>query len=138
MVVLGLLLIVSGTPISTALLAVPVIVVVQVMFTMGLVLLSSALYVLKRDLGSLLPLILQIWMFVSPVVYPVSLIPERYRTLYMLNPMASIMEAYRSAMLFGTLPSPATLAPALIVAVGVLVVGYVYFKAVEPRFADVM
>lgn len=138
MVVLGLLLVVSGTPVSTSLLAVPVIVVVQVMFTMGLVLLSSALYVLKRDLGSLLPLILQIWMFVSPVVYPVSLIPERYRTLYMLNPMASIMEAYRSAMLFGTLPSPATLAPALIVAVSVLVVGYVYFKAVEPRFADVM
>ncbi len=136
--VLALLLIVYQAPVTTALLAVPGIMAVHVMFTMGLVLWSSALYVLKRDLGSVLPLILQIWMFLSPVVYPVSLVPERYHALYMLNPMAAILEAYRNAILFGTLPSPVSMAPALIVSAVSLVVGYVYFKAVEPRFADVM
>lgn len=136
--VLALLLIVYQAPVTTALLAVPGIMAVHVMFTMGLVLWSSALYVLKRDLGSVLPLILQIWMFLSPVVYPVSLVPERYHALYMLNPMAAILEAYRNAILFGTLPSPVSMASALIVSAVSLVVGYVYFKAVEPRFADVM
>ncbi len=135
---LGVLLIVYGIPITWAILAVPAIVVIQVMFATGLVLLGSAVYVLQRDLGSLLPLLLQVWMFLSPVVYPVSLIPDEYRSLYLLNPMAPIIEAYRSAILIGTAPSLASMVPALVVACGMLVAGYTYFKAVELRFADVM
>lgn len=136
--VLGLLLLAHEAPLSSVLLVVPGIAVIQLMFVMGLVLWGSALYVLQRDLGTMLPLLLQIWMFLSPVVYPVSLIPERYQALYMLNPMALIMEAYRSPILFGTLPSLGTVTPAFIVAAGVLVGGYAYFKAVEMKFADVM
>ena len=123
---------------TLSVLAVPGILVVQVMLTAGLVLLSSALYVLKRDVGSLLPLVLQIWMFLSPVFYPVTLIPEQYRSLYMLNPMAMILEAYRSAILLGAFPEPALIVPALIIASTTLAIGYTYFKAVELRFADVM
>jgi lipopolysaccharide transport system permease protein len=135
---LGILLAVYGIPITWAILAVPAIVVIQVMFATGLVLLGSAAYVLQRDIGSLLPLLLQIWMFLSPVVYPVSLIPDQYRSLYMLNPMATIIEAYRSAILMGTAPSLALMTPALVIASVVLAAGYAYFKTVEPRFADVM
>jgi len=137
-VVLAGLLVLYGTPMTLSLLAVPGILVVQVMLTVGLVLLSSALYVLKRDVGSLLPLVLQIWMFLSPVFYPVTLIPEQYRALYMMNPMAMILEAYRSAILLGTFPEPALIVPALIIASTTLAIGYTYFKAVELRFADVM
>ncbi|TAJ22938.1 MAG: ABC transporter permease, partial [Nitrospirae bacterium] len=136
--VLVLLLIAYQAPVTATWAAVPGIVAVQIMFTTGVVLLSSALYVLKRDLGSLLPLALQIGMFLSPVVYPVSLVPERYQALYLLNPMAAIMEAYRSVILFGHLPSLAGMVPVFVISVAVLLFGYAYFKAVEPRFADVM
>ncbi len=136
--ILGLLVIVYGIPFSWMWFAVPAIVVIQLMFTVGLVLMGSALYVLKRDVGSLLPLVLQIWMFLSPVFYPVTLIPEQYRSLYMLNPMAMILEAYRSAILLGTFPEPTLIVPALIIASTTLAIGYTYFKAVELRFADVM
>jgi lipopolysaccharide transport system permease protein len=135
---LGVLLLIYGIPVTWAVLAVPAIVAIQVLFATGLVLLGSAVYVLRRDLGSLLPLLLQIWMFLSPVVYPVSLIPERYRSLYLLNPMATIIEAYRSAILFGTVPSLASMAPTFVIACAVFAAGYAYFKSVEMRFADVM
>jgi len=68
----------------------------------------------------------------------VTLIPEQYRSLYMLNPMAMILEAYRSAILLGAFPEPALIVPALIIASTTLAIGYTYFKAVELRFADVM
>lgn len=138
MAVLALLLIAYHRPATGALVVVPGIVLVQVTFTTGMVLWSSALYVLKRDLGSILPLILQVWMFLSPVVYPIGLVPERYHTLYLLNPMAAIMEAYRSVLLFGTLPSFSGMAVAAAISVAVLWGGYAYFKALEIRFADVM
>ncbi len=77
-------------------------------------------------------------MFLSPVVYPVQVIPEQYRTLYMVNPMAMILEAYRNTLLRGTLPPPELIVPSLTLASVALVMGYVYFKAVELRFADVM
>ncbi len=132
------LLVVYDVPPSWALLAVPGIVAVQLVMTTGLMLALSAAYVLKRDLGSLLPLALQIGMFLSPVVYPVSVIPERYQVLYLLNPMASLLEAYRSAILFGIVPSWTAMAPALLTGAVSLAGGYAYFKAVETRFADVM
>ena len=135
---LAALLFVFGIPMTGALFVVPGIVVIQVVFTAGIVLLGSALNVLKRDIGSMLPLILQIWMFLSPIVYPVSAIPDPYKAVYMLNPMAMIVESYRSAILFGTVPSLTILMPASIIACASLVVGYSYFKAVELRFADVM
>jgi lipopolysaccharide transport system permease protein len=135
---LAVLLPVYGIPCTWALLALPALVVLQIMFATGLVLLGSAIYVLQRDLGSLLPLGLQIWMFLSPVVYPVSLIPGPYRSLYLLNPMAAIVEAYRSVILLGTVPSLASMAPTIAVACGVFAAGYAYFKSVELKFADVM
>lgn len=132
------LLIWYQVPVSLTWIAIPGIMVVHLTLTAGLVLLSSALYVLKRDVGSLSPLVLQVWMFLSPVVYPVTLIPDQYKAVYLLNPMAAIIEAYRSVILVGILPAPVIIAPACLVALAALLGGYVYFKSVESRFADVM
>jgi lipopolysaccharide transport system permease protein len=137
LVLLAVLLLVYGVQPSITWLAVPVIVVVQLAFTIGLVLWSSAFNVLKRDLGSLLPLLLQIWMWLSPVVYPASVIPEGYKGLYMLNPVAMLLESFRSAIFLGAVPW-SLLLPASVAAALLLVSGYVYFKSVELRFADVM
>lgn len=135
---LALLLIWYQVPARPAWLAIPGILVIHLMLTAGFVLLSSALYVLRRDVGSLLPLLLQVWMFLSPVVYPVTLIPDQYRTFYLLNPMAAIIEAYRSVILGGTLPAATIMAPVCLIAFATLVAGYGYFKSVESQFADVM
>jgi len=135
---LGVLAVALGVQPTPAWAAIPLIMVVQVAFTTGLVLWTSALHVLRRDLGSVLPLLLQSWMFLSPVVYPVTVIPESYRAVYMLNPAAMLLEAYRGALFFGSVPVATTVVPAAVLAGVVLVSGYAYFKSVEPRFADVM
>jgi lipopolysaccharide transport system permease protein len=135
---LVLLLLIFGRPITSAWLTLPVVVLVQGTLVIGLVLWGSALCVFNRDITALLPLILQVWMFLSPVLYPVTLVPESYRSLYLMNPMAAILEGYRDILLFGTVPSWGLLGPAFVFAFSVLVLGYAYFKSVELRFADVM
>ena len=59
----------------------------------------AAIYIQYRDVRHIVPFIVQIWMYISPVVYPLSLVPERYRTLYSLNPMAGIIQAFRVVLL---------------------------------------
>lgn len=138
LVLLAGLVVAFGITPTVAWLAVPAVALIQILFTAGLVLWSSALNVLKRDLGSLLPLLLQVWMFLSPVVYPLSVIPDSFKGLYMLNPMAMLLEAYRETLFLGRVPLAGCLAPALVVACVTLVSGYAYFKSVEVRFADIM
>lgn len=133
-----ILLVLYGTPVKPSWFIFPWVLLVHVFFTAGMVLWGSALYVLKRDVGSLLPLILQVWMFLSPVIYPSDLIPDAYKALYLLNPMAAIIEAYRGVTLGGTFPPFAIMAPATVIALTVFISGYAYFKFTEVRFADIM
>src|SRR5262245_30381742 len=125
-------------PLTASVLIVPGLLLIQRAIIIGMMLLCSALYVLHRDLGALLPLALQILMLISPVLYPVSLVPEQVKSSYLLNPMAALIEAYRAALLYGQFPSAASLAGALLAAVLLFGLGYHYFKSVEQRFADVM
>jgi lipopolysaccharide transport system permease protein len=131
-------MVVFDVPFSTALLVVPAIVVIQILLIIGVLLFCSALYVLYRDLGALLPLALQLGMLLSPVVYPVSVIPKEYQAIYMLNPMATLIEAYRSIILFAVVPGFDSLIVVFVMALAVCGGGYHYFKSVERRFADVM
>lgn len=133
-----LLILIADFPIGTAWFTIPGVMVIHVLFTAGMILWGASLYVLKRDIGSLLPLVLQGWMYLSPVVYPVNVIPEQYRLLYLANPMALIIEAYRSVVLVDTVPAVSLILPALVISCLVFVSGYLYFKSVEIRFADVM
>ena len=71
---------------------------------MGVSLFASAMNVRYRDVGHAIPFVIQIWMFVSPIVYPVSLVPERWRLLYGLNPMVGVIEGFRWALLGQTAP----------------------------------
>ncbi len=98
----------------------------------------AALNTKYRDIKYTLPLLLQLWMFASPVVYPVSMIPEKYRLLYGLNPLVGIIEGFR-AVLLRTVPFPTSLVLiAGILSVLIFVVGISYFKQMERSFADVI
>ena len=111
---------------------------VQVCFVVGLVLILSPLNVFFRDIGLLLPLIIQVWMYATPIIYPMSLVPERLRPFYALNPMAGIIEAYRKLLLHGTAPEFTSLSIAAVVSCVTLVAGLRYFKRVEFKLADVL
>jgi lipopolysaccharide transport system permease protein len=119
------------------LLFVPVILVVQIFFIIGLGLITSASNVFYRDVQPLLTLVIQLWFYASPIIYPVSMVPEKWRMLYFLNPMAGILEAYRSILLYKTFPSN-TLLIAAFESVLIFVCGYWFFRRVEFQFADII
>ncbi len=121
----------------TALFVVPLL-VVQVMLMAGLALFFSALNVYYRDVRHAIPLILQVWMFASPVVYSASVVPESLRAFYLLlNPMAALIQAYRSVVVHGAVPDLRVLGGVAALAVVVFAVCYGMFKRVDADFADI-
>lgn len=113
------------------------ILLIQGMLTLGLGFLGAALNVFYRDVQHVFALVLKIWLYASPIIYPVERIGEQYRDLYFLNPMAGILEAYRAVLLKGEIPD-STLLTAAVVSAVVFVFGYWFFKRVEFQFADVV
>jgi lipopolysaccharide transport system permease protein len=98
----------------------------------------SALHVKFRDVGHIIPFFVQFWMFASPVVYPVSMIPEQWRTLYSLNPVVGVVEGFRWTLLGQDPPSIETMIPSLSIVLVLFISGVVYFKRMERTFADVI
>lgn len=119
------------------LLYLPLIVLSQMCLIIGLGLALSAGNVFFRDVQPLLALMIQLWFYASPIIYPVSQVPESLRTLYFLNPMAGILEAYRAVLLNQQLPGP-SLIVAGIQSVMILIAGFWFFKRVEFLFADIV
>jgi lipopolysaccharide transport system permease protein len=115
------------------------IVAIQIAFTVGVSLLLSAFTVLYRDVRHTLPLVIQIWMFVTPILYPASVVPERWRVWYFsLNPMAAIVDGYRRSVIQGVPPQLNYLLLAAAVSGLLLWAGYKYFKSLEKEFADIV
>jgi|tagenome__1003787_1003787.scaffolds.fasta_scaffold20896202_2 lipopolysaccharide transport system permease protein len=97
----------------------------------------AALNVRYRDVRYVVPFVLQLWMFATPVAYPASLVPGRWRAVYFLNPMAGVIEGFRWALAGGPPPGALTLVSAAVVVVLILG-GAVYFRRLEGTFADVI
>lgn len=132
------LLLYAGIPLTWKVITLPVFLLIAMLTAMGVGLFVSAANVKYRDVGHAVPFVIQIWMFLSPIVYPVSLVPERWRWLYGLNPMAGVIEGFRWALLGQTAPDPAVMAGSAVVFALVLVAGMVYFRRMEREFADVI
>jgi len=121
----------------TALLIVPIL-AVQLVLMLGVSLVLSSVNLFYRDIKHVIPLVLQIWMYATPIIYPLKMVPEQYRAVYMLNPMAIIMESYRRVALLGKMPDWAALGWVALGSVVVVVLGYRVFKRLEPAFAEVI
>lgn len=117
---------------------IPGLFVLQVIFVSGLSLFVSALNVFYRDIKHVTPVAIQLWMYATPIIYPVTLIPEKYRGIYMLNPMAGIIDSYRRVLITGEPPNLLYLGLAGGIALSVLLIGYGYFKRAETKFADII
>jgi len=96
----------------------------------------SAINVQYRDVRYMLPFLTQLWLFVSPVVYSSTLLPERWQVIYGLNPMAGVIEGFRWALLGTSPPGPLTWASVVVVIV-IVISGLFYFRRTEKTFADV-
>ena len=116
----------------------PLLVGLTFLCALGVGLWLSALNVKYRDIRYVIPFLIQLWMFVSPVIYPVSMVKEKYQWLLALNPMGGVIKAYRAAIL-GHLPVDWTL---LSISTGIILIllisGLFYFRRTERYFADVV
>jgi lipopolysaccharide transport system permease protein len=127
----------SITP-TWGVLALPLFLGLAVATALAVGLWASALNVRYRDVGHTIPFLIQVWMYASPVVYPVSMIPEKWRLLYSLNPMAGVIEGFRWALLGKERPDFAVIAVSAAVVSIIMVGGIVYFKRMERIFSDVI
>jgi len=98
----------------------------------------SALNVRYRDVGHTIPFLMQVWMYASPIVYPVSVIPEKYRFFYSLNPMVGVIEGFRWALLGKQSPDFAGMAISVAMVLLLMSGGLVFFRNMEKTFADVV
>jgi lipopolysaccharide transport system permease protein len=135
-----LLLVLSGyhiVPSAWALLVVPLLLLVAVMTVAGVGCLLAALNVQYRDVKYVTPFLVQVWMYASPIVYPLSLVPREYHVVYALNPMVGVIAGFR-AVLLGRDPIPwPVIVPGALTSVVLLVLGVLYFQHTERVFADV-
>jgi lipopolysaccharide transport system permease protein len=121
-----------------AVVTIPLFLLLAFLTALGCSLWLSALNVRYRDIAYVTPFLIQIWFFLTPVAYPASLVPERWRALYGLNPMAGVVEGFRWALL-GTASTPGlTLAVSVAVVVVIFLGGVFWFRRLEQGFADVV
>jgi len=122
---------------SWNLLALPLLIALMTFFALACGMLFSALNVEFRDVGVALPVIIQLWMFVSPVIYSLSIVPPRWRTVYFLNPLAGMIEGFRAALLGGQF-NRFGLAVSAVFTLVLLVSSIYIFRRIEKTFADLI
>jgi lipopolysaccharide transport system permease protein len=117
---------------------VPLFLALLLMFTLGVTLITSSLNVFYRDVSPVVQIGLQLWLYLTPVAYPLSAVPERYRLFFLANPLAGVVEGLRQVLVFGREPDwgVAGISAALIAAI--FVTGVVLFKSTDKYFADVI
>lgn len=136
-ILLGMMAFYSVVP-TAAVFTLPLFLLLALATALGVGLWLSALNVRYRDVGYIIPFLVQIWLFASPVAYSSSLIPAHWHALYGLNPMAGVVEGFRWALL-GTEQGPGSiLAVSVLVVIVLLVSGALYFRRMEKTFADVV
>ncbi len=116
----------------------PLLVILMMLTASGVGMLLAALNAKYRDIRYMIPFLVQLWLFASPVVYPASMLPEKYRLVYALNPMVGVIEGFRSVLL-GTIAFPKQiLLISTLVSVILFIAGMFYFKQTERYFADII
>jgi lipopolysaccharide transport system permease protein len=134
---IGLMLWYRITP-TWALLALPGFLVMAAVIALGVGLWLAPINVRYRDVSHTVPFLAQVWMYCSPVVYPLTLVPESWRLVYSLNPMVGVIEGFRWSLLGTRAPDMLAIALGAIVGLSVLVGGLVFFRRMERSFADVI
>jgi len=136
--VLLVIVVVSGTALTAALLTLPFFVAMMVATALGVGSALAAVNVRYRDVRYVVPFTIQLWLFATPIAYPITIIPEPWRTISAINPMTGVVEGFRWAVLDSSSAPLSLIAISACSAAVLLVVGLAYFDRVERRFADVL
>jgi len=138
LVVLAVFLLAYRVPIHAEAALLPLLVLLELLFTAGVGFAVAALNVLYRDVSQLVGLLLMIWMYLSPVMYAAQGVPRALAAALLLNPMGAILEAERDLLFRGTILAPWSVAEAVGWALLAVTGGYLVFRRLEPLFAEVM
>ncbi len=125
-------------PLTLTALLLPLVILVQMILIFAITLLAAAFNVFYRDVRFLIPLFLQIWMYLCPIIYPIEIVPVRFRALYFMNPLATLIDTYRRLIFFNQLPDWPYFILATALSLLLLILGYRYFKRSETQFADLI
>jgi lipopolysaccharide transport system permease protein len=125
-------------PLSWDLLFWPVLVVPMIFLALGLGMIFSSLNVKYRDIKYTIPFMIQIWLFVTPIIYPISILPDKYKIFIALNPMTGIIETFRSIVIPNKHVDFWLLLYSISVALLMFVLGLLYFRKTEKDFADLV
>jgi lipopolysaccharide transport system permease protein len=132
-------LLVSGFSLNVRYLLLPILFVCSIIISTGVAVLFSAWMILFRDIKNLLAFILMVWMYLTPVMYPIALVPEEYRFLIRINPLTTLVEAYRWVLLgTGDLPPAGHFIAPVIVTVLIWIVAAFIFRKMENKISDVL
>jgi len=131
-------LLISGSDVTLNIFLIVPVLLVTGIFALGISWMLSALNVFLRDIGQIIGVFVNIWFFLTPIMYPLHLIPDKLQKVYVLNPMLHAVEAYRAALLGKTNFDFEGLAYLLIVSFVTFAVGGLIFKKLKPAFADVL
>lgn len=116
----------------------PLFVGMLVMFTLGVTLITSSANVFYRDVNPVVQIGLQLWLYLTPVAYPLSAVPEQYRIFWMLNPLAGVVEGLRDVLVFGREPNWGVVGVSAALIAVIFTVGVALFKKTDKYFADVI
>jgi lipopolysaccharide transport system permease protein len=116
----------------------PVFLVLLLLFTLGVTFATSALNVFYRDVNPVVQIGLQLWLYVTPIAYPLSAVPERYQWLFLLNPLTGVVEGLRAVLVFGREPDWNVVGVSVALILGIFVVALILFKRTDKYFADVI
>lgn len=136
LIILVALMVYLGYPPVWTIVWVPVLFFIHLLFTLGMALPLAALNLFFHDVRFLVGVVLTLWFYLTPIIYPADIVPDKYQILFDLNPNALFINAYRRVVLEGVNPGADRLLLGLGIATLTFLIGYYLFKRMEPRFAD--
>jgi lipopolysaccharide transport system permease protein len=136
--IVAIMLLIYQVDVTWNMLYLPLIIVVELLLLTGLVFWLSMVNVWFRDVGHAMSLLVQFWMYLTPIIYPYSMVPERFLWFYNLNPMVGVVESFRAVLLRGEPPPLDLLMISLTISLVLFLAGYARFKGREFQFADVI
>ena len=136
-IVIFVVVLFSGIRLSIAgLLCLPVVMVVEYLLALGMALLCSAVTVYFKDLEHILGIISMAWMYLTPIMYDKSIVPERFLPVFNLNPMTHIIDCYRAVLYYGQVPELRSLLSSFVLGLVFLAVGWIVFDRMQRHFAE--
>jgi ABC-type polysaccharide/polyol phosphate export permease len=138
LLILFIFLLAFGIPLTRWLLLFPLMLLIELMFTVGVALFLAGLTVVYRDIKYIKEILMLFWFYASPIFYPETFVPDWLRPFYYLNPMAGVIHGFRAILFYGRAPSPLIVGYTALAAGAVMLFGYRLFKRYEPLYADLV